>query len=217
MRHLSRTSAALILTSALFHTVSIQTAAADGSPAYLSDYCDTKYRKGLTRGLDPRWTAKYNSQKSMWECHQAVVAGFGTYTGGAVRAFDPSAACRWKYGSPVVHSHHGANHSHEATVHCGISDGMRAPAGRISRFGYPTGDFNISERTGYWAQIKAVSQNAFQVRTGRGNRANGWQTANRRDATIFENKQTGYRYRLLSDGSVESWSDANVKQTFVPR
>ena len=213
----SKIPAAILLGSVLFDTALVQTAFADGSSASLSEYCDAKYRTGFTRELDPRWMAKYNSQKSIWECHQAVVAGFGTYSGGAVRAFDPSEACQWKYGSRIVHSHYGANHSHESTVHCGVSDGMRAPAGRMSQFGYPTGDFSIAERGGYWAQIQEIGPNEFQVRTGRGNRASDWQTATRVDSTIFWHQQSGYRYRLRSDGSVESWSDTDEKLTFIPR
>jgi len=217
MFKLSIAATGMALALSTFGASLVSPAHADGSHAPLSAYCDATYRTGVTRKLDPRWSAKYNSSTSMWECHQAVVPGFGTYTGGAVRAFDPSAACQWKFGSRTVHSHYGANHSDPSTVHCGVSDGMRAAAGVMSSYGYPTGTFNIAEAPGQWAQIKAIGQNAFQVRTGQGNSGTSWQKATRRNATIFENAQTGYRFRIQSDGTVESWSDANVKRTFVPR
>ena len=122
MKHLIVPGAALVVATL---AIAVAPAAhADGSPSYLHEYCDAKNRTGFGRELAPRWTAKYNRSERYWECHEARAMG-PRMSGGRVKYFEPGWACQWKYGNSTVHSHEGANHSNPATVHCGISNGMR--------------------------------------------------------------------------------------------
>ncbi|MEL6831317.1 MAG: LCCL domain-containing protein [Pseudomonadota bacterium] len=121
-------------------------AAADGRSVNLTTYCDAANRTGFGKELAPRWTARYNTGKTYWECVEAKVMGFNTVTGGRVRPFDPSQACQWAYGSPTVHSHYGADFTKPSSVHCGISNGMRAAQGQPGGGTCPPNATKVSSR-----------------------------------------------------------------------